>query len=314
MSAANADRPSARESGGDGVRGRSHRAGRSDAIVDTGPTTALSTSKRDGAAQRLGPPLALLAIILGIWFAISYGVMNPNRRRVALPPPQTVLDKGFLTWKGTGKQGLKPILTALLVTGRVALLGLLITTILGILIAIVMNRGKWAERALMPYIVIIYTTPILALTPLLKIWLGAGINARIMTCVLIAIFPVIINTLFGLQSTERAHHELFTLHQASKSTRLFKLELPGALPSIFTGLRIAAGGCVIGAVVGDYFFTQGAIGIGRLINNYQKDNRIPEMFAATLVSSIFGILIFLAFGALSNRVLRTWHESARAEI
>ncbi len=178
-------------------------------------------------AKRLIPPLVVFGIVTSIWYLISYGVMNANRRRVALPPPHEVLHKGFLTWKGTGRQGLKPILEAMLTTGRVALIGLLISTVLGILVAILMNQAKWVEQAIIPYAVLIQTIPILALVPTLKIWLGASLNARVLTCVLIAIFPVIINTLFGLQSTDRSHHELFTLHQAGRATRLWKLELPG---------------------------------------------------------------------------------------
>lgn len=301
-----------------GVSGGAETIARLNDPNDQDPLTPGAATNRSQAGESrlmsFGPPLGVLAGVIGLWYAIAYGIMNPARRRVALPPPHEVLSKGFLTWQGkSGRQGLKPILLAMLTTGKVALIGLIISMVVGIGLAIVMNRAKWIERAIIPYAVLIQTLPILALVPILRIWLSAGINARVMTCVLIAIFPVIINTLFGLQSTDRSHHELFTLHQAKRWTRLVKLELPGAMPSIFTGMRIAAGGCVIGAVVGDFFFTQGAIGIGRLINNYQKDTRIPEMFAATLVSSLFGIIIFIGFGMLSKRVLRTWHETARTE-
>ncbi len=284
-------------------------------VITPGVSPLGEGRRGDSRVMKVLPPLGVFAVVMLVWYFISYVVMNEARRRVALPPPHQVLSKGFLTWQGTsGKQGLKPILLAMGTTGKVALIGLIISTALGMALAIVMNLAKWVEHAVIPYAVIIQTIPVLALVPTLKIWLGGGINPRIVVCVLIAIFPVIINTLFGLQSTDSAHHELFTLHKASRLTRLLKLELPGALPSIFTGLRIAAGGSVIGAVVGDFFFTQGALGIGRKINNLQKDTRTAEMFAATLVASFFGILIFVLFSRLSNRVLRTWHESARSEI
>lgn len=260
---------------------------------------------------RVAAPLATFAISIGIWYFVSYVMMDENRRRIALPPPHVVLQEGFLTWEEN--KGLRPILEAMLVTGRVALTGLAIATVLGLLVAIAMNGAKWVEWSIFPYAVLIQTLPILALVPIIKIWFGSNITSRVIACVLIAIFPIITNTLFGLQSADRTHHDLFSLHRAGRFTRLRKLELPGAMPAIFTGLRIAAGGCVIGAIVGDFFFRQGAIGIGRLIDNYQKDTRTPELFAAAAVSSLFGIGIFVMFGFLSNRVLRSWHESARAE-
>ncbi|MYL03296.1 MAG: ABC transporter permease subunit [Acidimicrobiaceae bacterium] len=114
-----------------------------------------------------------------------------------------------------------------------------------------------------------------------------------------------------MQSAKEGHHDLFTLHHANWLTRLWRLEMPGAMPAFLTGMRIAAGGCVIGAVVGDFFFRQGEIGLGRLIDNYQKDTRIPELFTATIVACLFGIAIFLIVGWISNRTLKHWHESAR---
>lgn len=273
---------------------------------------AMMERKSSSLLTRVVPPLGMLVVVLGIWYGISYGAMNENRRKVALPPPHKVLSEGIFTW--APKKGLRPILEGMLTTGKVALIGLILATILGMLTAIAMNGGKWVESAVFPYAVIIQTLPILALVPIIKIWFGSGLNSRIIACVLIAFFPIVVNTLFGLKSAERAHHDLFSLHGASRMTRLMKLELPGALPAIFTGLRIAAGGCVIGAIVGDFFFRQGAIGIGRIIDNYQKDNRTTELFAAAAVSSLFGIFIFVVFGVVANRVLRHWHESARGEM
>ena len=111
-----------------------------------------------------------------------------------------------------------------------------------------------------------------------------------MVIVLIAIFPVITNTLFGLQSADRLHHDLFTLNKASRWTRLWKLELPGAVPALMTGIRIASGGAVIGAVVADFFFTRGQKGIGFFIRvKQQRASERPEMFMGTILSSMFGV-------------------------
>ncbi|MEN9506015.1 MAG: hypothetical protein RI958_1941 [Actinomycetota bacterium] len=277
-------------------------------IPPTGPS---STREGDSRWKLLLPPVITFGLFIGIWYFISYVLMNENRRRIALPPPHTVVRDGlFPLWEP--KEGLRPILEAMLVTGRVALLGLAISIVLGMSIAIVMNLSKGLELALFPYAVIVQTLPILALVPIITIWFGFGLKSRLIATVLIAIFPVITNTLFGLQSADRQHHDLFTLNRVSRMTRLWKMELPGAMPAIFTGLRIAAGGAVIGAIVGDFFFRRGEIGIGRLIDNYAKDLRTPELFVAATVSSLFGIIIFVLFGKLSNRVLRNWHDSARS--
>ncbi|MFZ4810510.1 MAG: ABC transporter permease [Ilumatobacteraceae bacterium] len=275
-----------------------------------GPIPSQAPRKKSKLPDIL-PPIITFALFIGLWYFISYVIMTPNRRKIALPPPHIVISEGvFPLWEP--KKGLRPILEAMLVTGRVALMGLAISIVLGMTIAIIMNVSKGLERALFPYAVVIQTLPILALVPIITIWFGYGLKSRLIATVLIAIFPVITNTLFGLQSADRQHHDLFTLNRVSRFTRLRKMELPGAMPAIFTGLRIAAGGAVIGAIVGDFFFRRGDIGIGRLIDTYSKDLRTPELFVAAIVSALFGILIFMLFGILSNRVLRNWHDSARS--
>lgn len=285
-----------------------HRvAGPEEAAAAAAAMTATPTADRQ-AWRNFAPPVVLFGIVISLWYVVSYGFMNENRRKVALPAPHTVFKDGFWIWEE--KRGIRPILEAMLITGRVALVGLIISIVLGVAIAIVMNLSLGLERAIFPYAVVVQTLPILALVPIITIWFGFGLTSRLLATVLIAIFPVITNTLFGLKSADRQHHDLFTLNRATRVTRLWKMELPGALPAIFTGLRIAAGGAVIGAIVGDFFFRRGDIGIGRLIDNYSKDLRTPELFVAAITSSLFGIGVFLFFGWLANRVLRSWHESA----
>ena len=178
-------------------------------------------------------------------------------------------------------------------------------------IAVIMNLSKSAERAIFPYAVVLQTVPILAITPLLTQLFGQEFGVRLVVVVLIAIFPVITNTLFGLQSADRLHHDLFTLNRTNRLTRLLKLELPGALPALMTGVRIASGGAVIGAVVADFFFVRGEKGIGYYIRvKQQKASERPEMFAGTIMASLFGIVMFLIIGFVSTRAIRNWHESA----
>jgi NitT/TauT family transport system permease protein len=288
------------------------------------PTDDLATAKeaqsiavaegRAGASRwsLVLPPLLTFVLFIATWYFLSYVVVGGEefKRVQVLPAPHEVLQDGFMPW-WEDRTGIKPILEALWPTMMTALVGLFLAIVIGMFTAIVMNFSKSLERAIFPYAVIAQTVPILALVPILTQWFGFGFANRVLVTVLIAIFPVITNTYFGLQSADRAHHDLFTLNGVNRMTRLWKMELPNAQPAIFTGLRIAAGGAVIGAIVGDFFFTQGDRGIGWLIQNYAKRAaRKPELIAATIMSSVFGILMFFVVGAISNRVLRNWHESA----
>ena len=261
--------------------------------------------------RNLIPPLVTFAIFIGIWYLYSWSRFdNAAQRRNALPYPHTVITDGFLPlWDESN--GLRPILGYMWPTVKVTLIGLAISIVLGVAIAVVMNLSKGMERALFPYAVVLQTVPILAITPLLTQLFGDEIGVRLVVVVLIAIFPVITNTLFGLQSTDRLHHDLFTLNHVSRWTRLRKLELPSALPAMMAGIRIASGGAVIGAIVADFFFNQGEKGIGYYIRNRQQRaaNR-PEMFAGTITASMFGVVMFLIVGAITARAIRNWHESA----
>ena len=264
--------------------------------------------------RNLLPPLITFVVFLAIWYLYSWSRFdNAAQRRNALPYPHTVITDGFLPlWDESN--GLRPILGYMWPTVKVTLIGLAISIVLGVSIAIVMNLSRGMERALFPYAVILQTVPILAITPLLTQLFGDEIGVRLVVVVLIAIFPVITNTLFGLQSTDRLHHDLFTLNHVSRWTRLRKLELPSALPAMMAGIRIASGGAVIGAIVADFFFNQGEKGIGYYIRNRQQRaaNR-PEMFAATITASMFGVVMFLIVGAITARAIRNWHESASSQ-
>ena len=268
-------------------------------------------SSKGHRLRNLIPPLITFAVFIGVWYLYSWSRFdNPAQRRNALPYPHTVITDGFLPlWDESN--GLRPILGYMWPTVKVTLIGLGISIVLGVAIAVVMNLSKGMERALFPYAVILQTVPILAITPLLTQLFGDEIGVRLVVVVLIAIFPVITNTLFGLQSTDRLHHDLFTLNHVSRWTRLRKLELPSALPAMMAGIRIASGGAVIGAIVADFFFNQGEKGIGYYIRNRQQRaaNR-PEMFAGTITASMFGVVMFLIVGAITARAIRNWHESA----
>ncbi len=273
------------------------------------PATARLVPPRRGRwLATWGPPAAVFVAVLGVWYGVSYLLLDPQRRFL-VPPPHEVVKVSFLD-----PYNLKELLDALWLSTRVAFIGLFIATVLGMLLAIAMSQARWVERSIYPYAVLTQTIPILAMVPLFGFWFGFGYVSRVLVVVLFCIFPIIANTLFGLRSVEQDHHDLFTLHDARRLTRLWKLQLPAALPSIFTGLRISAGLAVIGAIVGDFFFKQGAPGIGILIDLYRSRLQSEQMFAAIIVSSLLGVIVFWFFGFLARRVVGGWHRSAQDPI
>ena len=200
-------------------------------------TTQPSRTKKYVAAFM--PPLILGAGVIGLWYYISFGLLE-EKRRFLLRPIHSVIDVGFLDGDNRSES-----LQALWSSTEVALIGLSISIGLGFILAILMSQAKFMERAIFPYMVTLQAIPILAIVPLISFWFGTGQRSRVVVCVIISLFPIIVNTLFGLQSAERGMHDLFTLHHANRLTRLRKLMFPAALPAVFAGLRISAGLSVI---------------------------------------------------------------------
>ena len=254
-----------------------------------------STLRRAGSSA---VPIVLAVVgILVIWYAVSYLLLSESRRFLLPPPHEVVLETIG------NPQIISPMLAALGQTTMVALVGLALAVVIGMSWAIFMSQSHLAERVLYPYAVILQTIPILALTPLIGIWMGYGIPARVVVCVIIAVFPMISNTLFGLQSADPSAHDLFTLNKSSRWQRLTKLQLPAAIPSIFTGLRNAAGLSVIGAIVGDFFFQQGSQGIGGLLRTYTLRLNMEPLFLAIIFTALFGVAVFSVFAALDRAVV-----------
>jgi NitT/TauT family transport system permease protein len=245
-------------------------------------------------------PLAVLAVVVAVWYLVSYVFLDESRRFLMPPPDQVVTEGLFGPNAGEMWQ-------ALWQTTKIAMTGLLIAAVVGIVWAIVMAQSKRAETALFPYAVFLQCIPVLALVPLIGFWFGFGFSARVFVCVLIALFPMVSNTLFGLQSVDPGMRDLFALHKPSRLTVLRKLELPAAMPSIFVGLRTSGGLAVVGAIVGDFFFKQGTPGIGVLLDNYRSRLQSPDLFAAIILASLLGVVVFLVFGLISNRVVGRWY-------
>jgi NitT/TauT family transport system permease protein len=260
-------------------------------------------------SRRLHPsyligPVAVFALFLLVWQWVSASL--PAHRKFLVPSPAEVWRDGFVN-----SVVRREILSATWQTAREAMFGLAIATLIGVVLAILMSQAKWIERSVFPWAVALQTTPILALVPFIQIRYGFEFKSRVIVCVLIAVFPIMTNTLFGLQSADEGHHDLFTLHRAGRGRRLRKLQLPGALPATFTGLRISAGLSIVGAIVGEFFFRRGETGLGHLIEKFRalRSPTDPQaLFATIIIACLLGIVVFFGFSLLGQVSTRSWYE------
>ena len=266
-------------------------------------------SSRVHATYFIGP-VAVFAVFLLVWQWISASL--PAHRKFLVPSPLDVWRDGFVN--STVR---REIVSATWQTAREAMFGLVIAILIGVSLAIIMSQAKWIERSVFPWAVALQTTPILALVPFIQIRYGFEFKSRVIVCVLIAVFPIMTNTLFGLQSADEGHHDLFTLHRAGRVRRLRKLQLPGALPATFTGLRISAGLSVVGAVVGEFFFRRGETGLGHLIEKFRalRSHTDPQaLFATIIVACTLGIVVFLGFSLLGRASTKSWYEPSSSSL
>jgi NitT/TauT family transport system permease protein len=248
------------------------------------------------------PAAVALVALCGAWEAIVRALAVP----LYLVPPPTAI-------AGTAFRQLGELLLAASVTGTAALFGFAASALGGALVAVALSTSRVAERAFYPYTVFLQTVPIVAVAPLLVLWFGAGERAVIASAFIVSVFPVIANTLAGIRGVEPALRDLFRLYGASKLDTLTKLELPAALPSIVTGLRVAAGLSVIGAIVGEFVagFSDSGAGLGILILSSYRQLKTDLLFAAVLFASSLGLALFGAVNLAGHLLLRSWHPSAR---
>lgn len=269
------------------------------------PVAAAPGSKFfDTRLGKVVPPIIVFILGIGAWVALHY-LLNEDKA-ITVPLPWDVVEVGVLDWTN-----FQMVLTSLWLSAKSALVGLAVTIVVGMAFAIAMSQAKWVENALLPYAIAMQTTPILALVPVIGVVIGFGFGSRVLVVVLISVFPFINNALFGLLSADKSQHDLLTLHDVSRRTRLLKLQLPSALPAIFTGLRVAAVMAVVGAVVGDFFFTQGEPGLGQLINLDASQLQYERMYTSVILAMLLGIASYLAVVFTENRVIGKWHTTTR---
>ena len=242
------------------------------------------------------PFIPMLAWTFGVEALVRYGYIDPWIIPAPFDVLKSMVDDRAEIFSATG---------ATLIS---ALAGLGMSFVLGTLAAVLLAAFPLVRMAFYPYAVFFQTVPIIALAPILVIWFGFGTPTVIASSFIVSVFPVIASTLLGLESTDPGLVDLFKLYSAPRLQFLLKLKLPFALPQIFSGLRIAAGLAVIGAIVGEFI---GGGGLGALVDAARAQQRIDKVFAAVLISSLLGVILVGGVNLLASRALGPWHASER---
>jgi NitT/TauT family transport system permease protein len=249
---------------------------------------------------RIVLPIVVLAAGIALWALV---VRINHIPPYVLPGPDAVFQTLIDDWQILSQS----LVTTLLTTFK----GFMAAAVGGIALALLFNQSKWLEYSLFPYAVILQVTPVIAIAPLLLIYLSQQ-TAVIVCAWIVAFFPVLSNTTLGLNSVDRNLAGLFQLYGASRLQTLRYLKLPAALPFILGGLRIAGGLSLIGAVVAEIAAGTAGAGSGLAYRIAESGYRlnIPRMFAALLLLSAAGIVIYGLLALTSHLILRRWHESA----
>lgn len=245
-------------------------------------------------------PLLLGMFVLCSWqMAVDYYEIAPY----ILPAPLLITKTLIKDW---------PILgPALWTTLKITLLSLLLATILGVCVSFLFSQNRAIERALFPYAVLLQVTPIVAIAPLIIIWIRDTTFALVICASLVALFPIISNTTLGLKSVDPDLLSFFKLHRASNLQILLRLRIPSAMPYFFGGLRISSGLALIGAVVSEFVAGTGGSGSGLAYEILQSGFQlnIPRLFAALVLITFAGVAMFMGMAQLTNYILKDWHAS-----
>jgi NitT/TauT family transport system permease protein len=251
----------------------------------------------------LANTLAVFAALVALWQIVLWLFNIPP---YMLPSPWAVA-------KAVGKR-FPSLVISFGITAEEAAGGLLASIVVGVVIALLFAQSRWVRKMLYPYTILLQTVPIIAIAPLILMWVGAGTASVALIAFIISLAPIIANTTQGLISVEENYVHLFLMHNASPAQILFKLRLPHAVPSLFVGMRIAAGIAVIGAVTGELFAGSSHVGEGGLgysILYASTQLQTDYLFALVLAATVLGFVFFFIVMFLEWYFLHKWHESAR---
>jgi NitT/TauT family transport system permease protein len=252
--------------------------------------------------------LALSAIVifgslLLLWIAIIHIFKIPP---FMLPTPGLVVHAAITRYAS--------LLTSLEITAAAAAAGLFASIVAGMLIALVFAQSRWIRSMFYPYTILLQTVPIVAIAPLILMWVGPGIFPVSLVAFIICLAPIIANTTQGMISVDRNLVDLFLMNNASRGQILLKLRLPHAMPSLFTGIRISSGIAVIGAITGELFAGSARVGVGGIgyaIQYASSQLETDYLFALVAAATVLGFVFFFAVMFLEWYFLHNWHESAR---
>jgi NitT/TauT family transport system permease protein len=247
--------------------------------------------------------LAVFMALLILWQLILWIFQVP---RYMLPSPLAVA-------RAVGAR-FPSLLTSTAITAEESLGGLIASIIVGVVVALLFAQSRWIRKMLYPYTILLQTVPIVAIAPLILMWVGAGIGAVALIAFIISLAPIIANATQGLISVDENLVHLFLMHNASPAQKLFKLRLPHAVPSLFVGIRIASGISVIGAITGELYAGSSQVGVGGLgysILYASSQLQTDYLFALVLAATVLGFSFFFVVMFLEWYFLHKWHESAR---
>ncbi|HEY9739630.1 MAG TPA: ABC transporter permease [Coleofasciculaceae cyanobacterium] len=275
---------------------------RNQAVVNTSPQPIwISWLKKLASAEVIAPVVVGVLVILGWDIFVRVTKMPPY----LLPGPFLVLQTLISDWS--------TLFPSLIITLQITIAAFIAAVVSGLLVAILFTQSKLIERSLFPYAVILQTTPIVAIAPLIIIWLKNNTFAALVVCAwIVAFFPIVSNTTLGLNSVDHNLSNVFQLYRASRWQTLLYLRLPAAMPYFLGGLRISGGLALIGAVVAEFVAGTGGArsGLAYQILMASYNLQIPRMFAALLLTTALGVIIFVLLTLLSDFLLGKWHESA----
>lgn len=278
-------------------------------IADEAPATVVIDKEeadraRTARIQKIARwTLPSLVMVLSILAWHLYVTLNDIPHYV-LPGPlmvaSSVIEDWALLWP------------ALLITTRLTLLALLFAVIGGVALAVAFTQSKWAEMSFFPYAVILQVTPVIAIAPLLQIYVESAFVAALLCAWIVAFFPILSNTTIGLKSADHNLSDLFTIYGATRWQRLRYLAAPSALPFFLGGLKIAGGLALIGAVVAEFVIGRAGTGLGLASTLLEASYRFNfgRLYAALILISGMGVVIFACTSIISHLFLHKWHESA----
>jgi NitT/TauT family transport system permease protein len=259
------------------------------------------TNQSLGRVSRLLAPSLFGLVVLAVW---EIAVRTYEIPPYLLPGPLLILKTLWVDGPS--------LLASLWITLRIAFAALAVAAAVGLALAVLMSQSRWVEASVLPYAIVLQVTPIVAIAPLIIIWVDDIFLSLLVCAWIVAFFPIVSNTTLGLTSADRGLVDLFRLYRASRWQTLLFLRLPTALPYFLAGLRISGGLALIGAVVAEFVAGTGGSETGLAYRILEAGYRlqIPRMFAALVLLSVAGIAIYFILGRLSHRLLRRWHESA----